>query len=153
MSFVEWASIVAIGIVIFGAAFSVLISSRKIRRVQHAAELVIPDCLPRDGVDVPLLAAYAGWKTLGTLTFAENNIRPELHLFDDRLAYKVFRHRGASYSDIEFVKGISQRFFNRMRFGFRDCSLSFIVDLADELEYQAVEDFLRRKGVPIETRN
>jgi len=116
-------------------------------------ELTIPDDLPTAGVDIPVVEACAGIKGLGALTLAQNRLSPGFLLFEDHLEYKVFFRRRVRYSDIEEVKGVSQRYFNRMRFIFRSRALTLTIFLFSMREYSVLADFLRRKGIAVQTKN
>jgi hypothetical protein len=88
-----------------------------------------------------------------TFFIPENLPLEELRLFEDHLEYKVMARKSARYSDITRVVGASRRFSNRMRFEFHDRGLSFIALMVNAEEFQQVEQFLRSRGVPVETHN
>ena len=153
MPAVEWVILIAVALVTLSIFLSVFLLGVKKRALERTMELTIPDDLPTAGVDIPVVEACAGIKGLGALTLAQNRLSPGFLLFEDHLEYKVFFRRSARYSDIEEVKGVSQRYFNRMRFIFRARTLTLTIFLFSMREYSVLADFLRRKGIAVQTKN
>jgi hypothetical protein len=153
MSDIEGILIIGIAVIIIGGVFAILITRRQIARAELAAKLIIPQLMPSEGVEIPIIRAYTGIKGWGALTVTQNSIKPLLRLFETQMDYRVFIPKTATYVEIEQVIGYCRRFFNYMRFEFRGRTQSFTAYLVNEEEYRAVENFLRRKGIPVETRN
>ena len=142
-----------IAIIIIGGVFTIFITSRLVKRAKLAVELILPQSMPSEGVEIPIIRAFTGIKGWGPLAIAQNSIKPQLRLFESHMDYRVFIPKTATYGEIEQVVGFSSRYFNYMRFEFQDRSQTYTSYLVYEEEYRAVESFLRRKSIPVETRN
>ncbi|HUV16686.1 MAG TPA: hypothetical protein VMW28_09015 [Pelolinea sp.] len=147
-----WIIITAMVIIFLAAIITLRLANRKSEAVNQSGNFFIPDLMPDNGVNVPVLETFAGIKGLGNLTFAQNNFRPRFLLFNDHMEFKVLFSRKAFYSEVSFMMGISQRYFNRMRFNFEDKLLTFTAALANQREFDQVTQFLESKGVSIDKR-
>jgi hypothetical protein len=137
----------AIAIVLISAFFSIWLLSRKRQAAEEAAGMIFPDAMPANGVEIPLLDAYAGIKALAPITFTHNGIGPKLVLYEDRLDYKVFVSRSALFSEIEGLLAYRGRFFNRLLFKFTNSNLFFMAVLPDEKILERILRFFEAKGI------
>lgn len=150
---INWIFIAAIVIILLSAWISLRLLARKRRLVNESVSLSIPDIIPEEGMDVPLLNSFAGIRGLGSATFIQNTINPRLALFNDRVELRVIYPRKAFFSDIRRVAGVSQPYFNRMRFEFKDRIITITVEPGSQSAYQELARFLESKGVQVETKN
>lgn len=137
----------AIGVIVISLFFSVRTLRRKYKAVDRAKELIIPNQIPHEGVNVPILEGLAGYKPFGPVTFWQNNFAPRLVLFEDHIEYKVFRKRTARYSEIEKIHAVRSKFFNRLRFSFQHTDVSFTAVFTEKELLERVLDFLEMKGI------
>ena len=137
----------AIGVIAIGVFFSVRTLRRKFKAVEGAKELIIPNQMPTEGVNIPILEALAGFKSFGPIIFWHNNIAPRLVLFEDHIEYQALRLKKARYYEIEEVHSIRGKFYNRMRINFKDTNVSFSAVFTDKELLERVLNFLETKGV------
>lgn len=138
---------IAFIIILVSVLFSIHVYRRKRKAVSTAKELILPNQMPSKGVNVPVLEAFAGLKTFGPITFWHNNLCPALVLYEDHFEYQAFRMKSAQYSDIEMVRSFRSKYYNRMRIGFVNTDISFIVVFTDGEMMDRVLDFLEAKGI------
>jgi hypothetical protein len=77
---------IPIGLTIIGIVLFIVwqVYKRKIQRINEMPD--IPQTLPANGFEVPVLAAFTGLKeSPRQVTQSHNNITPSLTLFEDRL--------------------------------------------------------------------
>ena len=147
MSSPEWIIFAAITIILISAFVSLRVFARKRKAVRSARDILLPNALPPEGVEIPLIAAYSGLKALAPVTFSQNNIYPRLILFEDHFDYKVILKKSAYYGDIEGLYSFRSRYYNKLRFHLYNSSLFFTAVLPDERMLEAVLSFLAAKGV------
>ena len=147
MTFPVWILTAAVTLILPGFIISLVIFRRK--RQAEAAHIytIVPDMLPAEGLEVPVLDTLAGLKAFAPVTFAQNRLNPKLVLFDDQMDYKVLRSRSAKYSEIESVHSYASRYYNRLQFNFRHTSMFLMAVFANADTLKSVVDFLASKGI------
>jgi len=153
MSSIEIIIIIIIFFIILGFLIKTLSAGRKTRQLLQKATVMIPDSIPSDGVSVPVVESFIGLRGLDAWTFVQNSLNPKFTLFGEYLEYRVIIKRRLNLSDIEKIKGISRKYFNRMRFYFKNKGLTMTVHLFSRESYHVLEDFFKRRGIAVETRD
>ena len=147
MAFQEWIFVTAIIIIILSFIISGMILRRKRLAVSAPLERIIPGMIRTEGLDVPVLETYAGLKQLAPITFVQNNLNPNLILFDDHFEYKVLRRKSTRYSEIESVHSFMSRYTNKLRFNFMNTGMFLMVVFANAGTHASVVEFLASKGI------
>ncbi len=139
--------ITIIALIIISSAFSIFVFARKKKAVNKIISIDHAQVFPASGLDIPILVSYSGLKGLAPLTFGQNSLNPFLTLFGDQLAYKVLFRKSALYSEISSLRSFRSRYYNKLRFTFRDRPAFLTVVLGNEETLQAVLTFLAEKGI------
>jgi len=138
---------IALTVILTMTIISFRILGRRWKAVEKAVDMILPESMPAEGVEIPLVEAASGLKALAPVTFAHTNIGPKLILYENRFDYKVFFKRSALYSDIESLRVYRSRFFNRLTFKFFNSNLFVSFALPDEHILGRIVQFLSAKGV------
>jgi len=144
---IESIIITIITLIIISSAFTfvVLDRRRKVSRKIITADLT--QAMSTEGLDIPILDAYAGLKGLAPIALANNNFRPKLILFDNHMEYRVLVRKRAYYSDIASIRSYRSRFYNKLRFTFNNKSNYFTAVFGNEETLQTVLNFLGERGI------
>lgn len=131
---------------IFWAVFA--LTRAKLGRV--AAQKLSPGS---DGyVEVPLAAAFGGWKGLPWIAATSSDIAPLLRLGPDRLEYRVIRLKSRPYSDVSRVDVRTTIGTVNIVIDFHGSWRNFAGNAASlENAAEAIE-ILARKGCPLSNR-
>lgn len=127
--------------------FIFLIPWKKQRAALLIIDSVIPNEIPAEGVQVPVLNAFAGFKGLAPITFSQNHINPKFILYENYFEYQVFLIKSAKYSEIESLRCYRGRFINKMLFKFSHSNVFYAIFLTDELVLERILVFLAAKGI------
>ncbi|HEV2800727.1 MAG TPA: hypothetical protein VGW12_09530 [Pyrinomonadaceae bacterium] len=114
--------------------------------------MLIPEPLPREGVRVPLRAAFTGIKGVPLLAVAHNNAAPVLELFRDTVRTRVIRAQRKPLSSIERVNCLRTVGTRNVEIIWRDSLFTFSGNVEDDDWLAAVLCFFRRCGVPLSDR-
>ena len=104
------------------------------------------------GRNIPLVAAFAGWKGIPWICWASSNLRPRLVLHDDYLEFQVIRSRTAFYADISNVDYRRTVWTENVIIEFTGSMTSFAANTADRSVAREAIGFLSEKGCPLSKR-
>lgn len=101
-----------------------------------------------DGVEIPLLAAFIGLKSIKFFTFGYNNLNPRLRFFNDHLEYKCFRTQRRAYSEIQCIKVLSAKSLatQNLELHFKNSSFKYVFNVVNAETLRKALEFLENKG-------
>ena len=105
--------------------------------------------LPAEGVEVPLLASFAGLARVPILSLGKNNLSARLRLYPDELEFKVLRTRRRPYTEIQRIETQSFWATRNVEFVWRGSLITFTANLHSDAWRLALLRFLERRGVPL----
>lgn len=121
---------------------------RSKRSVDPGTQTVLSD----GGRNIPLIAAFAGWKGIPWIGWASSNIGPRLVLHRDHLEFKVIRTRTRPYTDVSNVDYRRAIWTENVVIEFADSIASFAGNAANRSVAQDAVRFLFEKGCPLSER-
>lgn len=124
---------------------------RKIDRINQMGS--IPQSIPTNGFEVPVLAAFTGLKRLPRqVSFAHNNINPSLTLYEYRLDCKVVLKKSILFSKIEKVDIWDTIATRNIQIYVRDREDLISANLLNRRNLAQVLTFLKDRNVPLSDR-
>lgn len=92
----------AVGVIITALIFwgGFRLTRTKLRRASSSQLIPTKD---NGDINIPLVAAFAGWKAIPWLTWLHSDISPMLLLQKHHVTYKVVRKHRHAYHDIDYV--------------------------------------------------
>ena len=144
-----WQVGVGLGLLLLAIAVFVVIAIARNNREAKAAALGGDNA---GGMDIPLIAAFTGWKGVPWVAVTHSNLAPRLVLYEDDFLYQVVRARRRSYREIAMVDVRTTVGTVNIVLEFRDSSWTFAGNTASrEIAAKAVA-ILMRKGCPLTPR-
>ncbi|CAM5440588.1 hypothetical protein MAUB1S_07439 [Mycolicibacterium aubagnense] len=132
--------------IIFWAVFA--LTRSKLRRVAAKKPSLGPDGY----VEIPLVAAFGGWKGIPWLAATSSDIAPRLRLGPDRLEYRVIRLQSRRYSDVSRVDVRTAIGTVNIVIDFRGSWRNFAGNAANLENAAKAIEILGRKGCPLSER-
>lgn len=105
-----------------------------------------------DGLGVPLVAAFSGWKGVPWVAWASSNINPTLILHPDHVECRVIRTRRKRYEAIFRVDYRETFGTNNVVLEFADSISSFAGNTANRMTARDAISRLSQMGCPLSTR-
>jgi len=139
--------IIAISIIVVSTFLSFYILKRKREAAQTFIESALLENIPTNGVEIPILQAYSGFKAFAPITFNGNNFNPKLVLYSDHFEYQVLFKKCAFYSDIESIRNHKSRFFNTLQIKFNNSAIFYKAVFGNPEVLQKVVDFFAERGI------
>ena len=144
-------NVIALAIVLFATTIAFYSLAKKAKVMNISKNFTIPDLFPTAGLSIPVLETYGGIKGLGYINFMQNDISPEMILFEDSMEYRILTRKSATYRQIEYVRSRSFLFFHLIQFSFYDRPQTFSAHLANAEILYLLMDFLHARGVPVKS--
>ncbi len=110
---------------------------------------LLPESLPVEGVEVPLLASFVGIARVPLVALGKNNLSAELRLFPDRLQTKVLRQSVRPYTAIRRVDVLTFFATRNVRLTWKGSLLTFTANIRTDAWRLAVLRLLAAKGAPL----
>ena len=108
--------------------------------------------LPRKGVLVPVQTNFTGHTRVPLLALVTNNLSPMMRLFEDEIAFKVFRDHRRPWRDIELVDALNWKLNKSVILRWNDTPWTFTAGLIVLPRLVEVLRFMERKQVPLSSR-
>lgn len=108
----------------------------------------IPDSIPDEGTNVPLRAAFGGFKNVPLLSFSHNSATPKLLLFDNAIETRVIFSRRRPLAEIDTVdltKSLTGA--NHLVINWKNRLFNFTAAVEGDENLRAVVGFFRRKDI------
>lgn len=100
------------------------------------------------GLNVRLVAAFAGWKGIPWLCWAHSDLSPRLVLHADRVEFRVIRTRSKPYSSISRVDYRKWHYTENIVLEFTDSLTTFIGNTMNPATARQAIRYLQEKGCP-----
>ena len=104
------------------------------------------------GLNVRLVAAFAGWKGIPWLCWAHSDLSPRLVLHADRVEFRVIRTRSKPYSSISRVDYRKWHYTENIVLEFTDSLTTFIGNTMNPATARQAIRYLQEKGCPLSER-
>ena len=104
------------------------------------------------GLNVRLVAAFAGWKGIPWLCWAHSDLSPRLVLHADRVEFRVIRTRSKPYSSISRVDYRKWHYTENIVLEFTDSLTTFIGNTMNPAMARQAIRYLQEKGCPLSER-
>ncbi|VZR90594.1 hypothetical protein PERCYII40_4177 [Pseudomonas aeruginosa] len=101
------------------------------------------------GLNVRLVAAFAGWKGIPWLCWAHSDLSPRLVLHADRVEFRVIRTRSKPYSSISRVDYRKWHYTENIVLEFTDSLTTFIGNTMNPATARQAIRYLQEKGCPL----
>lgn len=105
-----------------------------------------------DGLRVPLVAAFSGWKGIPWLSWSSSNINPTLILHPDHIECRVIRTRRKPYEAVSRVDYRETFGTNNVVLEFADSISSFAGNTANRVTARDAINQLSTRGCPLSPR-
>ncbi|HBN9741858.1 hypothetical protein ACV33P_01355 [Pseudomonas aeruginosa] len=110
------------------------------------------DPATNSGVNVRLVAAFAGWKGVPWLCWAHSDLSPRLVLHADRVEFRVIRTRSKPYSSISRVDYRKWHYTENIVLEFTDSLTTFIGNTMNPATARQAIRYLQEKGCLLSER-
>jgi len=144
---VEPVIIIAVSIILLTTMFSFYVLNRKRKAASAFVEKTTLQNIPTDGIEIPILQSYSGFKALAPITFNGNNLNPKLIFYADHFEYKVLFKKSAMYADVESIRSYSSRYFNTLQIKFHNNPVFFKAVFGNPEVLRCVVDFFTERGI------
>ncbi|MGO4451559.1 hypothetical protein AB4Y96_21775 [Phyllobacterium sp. TAF24] len=145
--FVVFFCLVACGV---GLTFWLIITMFRAKQRQVEREGLTK--LPDGGINVPLVAAFGGWKYVVWIARTSSSIAPLLVLHESDLEYRVIRLKRQPYTDVSAVDLRTTIGTVNIVFEFRASIRTFAANTASRRNAMEALAILKGKGCPLTAR-
>lgn len=151
MSSITLMEMLVITILLISAATAFYVIRKRVRAINEFSRLTIPEFLPTEGLNIPVMETCTGIKGTAVISILQNDFNPKLILYDTHMEFRVFALRSVDYSQIKSIREVPFFFIKYLQFIFNDRTFTLNVSLASRETSNQLADFFRRKGIAVHT--